>query len=318
MGSDPVNWLEISLTVGGELAEAISDVLARFAPNGVVTEQGVRYRDEEDEGIGEGPITICAYLPMDAELEERRRRIEDALGHLNMIQPLPAPAFKVIPDQNWMEAWKQHYRPIPVGQRLVIVPAWLDYQSSDRIAVKIDPGMAFGTGTHPTTQLCLELVEKVLDSSQPKVKAGVSQVGRNVIDVGCGSGILSIAALKLGAASALAVDIDSQAIDNARQNARINRIGSELSFGIGSVQEIREGKFPIRSADLVLVNILAPVIIRLFEQGLTTLKSPGGFIILSGILESQAGQVIAAAKRRGLDLREKLQMEDWIALLMEA
>jgi ribosomal protein L11 methyltransferase len=154
-----MNWMEVSLSVNGELAEAVADVLARFAPNGVVTEQGVKYRDEEDEGTGDGPITVCAYLPADAELGARRRSIEDALEHLRMIQPLPVAAFNLIPDQNWMEAWKRHYRPIPIGRRLVIMPAWLDQDQAGRVAIKIDPGMAFGTGTHPTTQLCLELLE---------------------------------------------------------------------------------------------------------------------------------------------------------------
>ena len=308
--------MEVSISVNGELAEAVADVFARFAPNGVATEQGVRYRNDEDEGTGEGPITVSAYLPADGALEATRHGIEDALEYLRMIQPLPAARFNLIPDQNWMEAWKQHYRPIPIGRRLIIVPAWLDQDEAERIAIKIDPGMAFGTGTHPTTQLCLELLEAELGSGGPTLQGRSVGDRITVIDVGCGSGILSIAALKLGAAAALAVDIDDQARENARRNAHINGIGDELMVAVGSVQEILEGQFPIRSADLVLVNILAPVIIRLLDAGLGDLIAAGGSAILSGILEDQAEGVMKAAVAQGLRLKAKRKSDDWVALLM--
>src|SRR3972149_4966699 len=152
-----MHWLEVSLTVNGELAEAVADVLARFAPNGVTTEQGVQFGDDEDEGTPLGPVTVRAYLESNDQLAELRQKLEEALYYLGMIQPIPAPVYKQIADQNWMEAWKQHYKPIPIGQRLVILPAWMDSPDSNRVAIKIDPGMAFGTGTHPTTPLCLGL-----------------------------------------------------------------------------------------------------------------------------------------------------------------
>ena len=155
-----MNWLEVSLLVNGELAEAVADVLARFAPNGVVTEStGVKFLDEENEGVAVGPISVRAYLEVNDRLDETREKLEQALFYLGMIQPLPAPVYKQIADQNWMEAWKEHYKPIPIGKRLMIVPAWMDSPEPNRVAIKIDPGMAFGTGTHPTTQLCLELIE---------------------------------------------------------------------------------------------------------------------------------------------------------------
>src|SRR5512142_1577325 len=114
-----MNWLEVSLTVNGELAEAVADVLARFAPNGVMTEQGVGFTNAEDEGTPAGPVTVRAYLPADGKLEETRQKLEESLFYLGMIRPLPAPVYRPIADQNWMEAWKEHYRPIPVGQRLI-------------------------------------------------------------------------------------------------------------------------------------------------------------------------------------------------------
>jgi ribosomal protein L11 methyltransferase len=301
-----MNWLEVSLTVNGELAEAVAEVLARFAPNGVMTEQGVKFVNDEDEGTATGPITVRAYLPVDEYIEDTRHKLEESLYYLGTIQPLPAAVFNSIPDQNWMEAWKQHYRPITIGKRLVIVPAWLDSPEPGRIAIKIDPGMAFGTGTHPTTQLCLELIEKSMQDFQG--------INLNVIDVGCGSGILSIAALKLGAVTALGVDIDPESARNSRENADLNEIGNELILGVGSVKEILEGMFAFRTAPVVVANILAPVIVRLFDSGLADLLEPEGVLILSGILQEQEQSVVDALQIKGLKMLEKRQMGDWVAL----
>ena len=138
-----------------------------------------------------------------------------------------------------------------------------------------------------------------------------------VIDVGCGSGILSIAALKLGAKQALGVDIDSESVKNSRENADVNGIGDELILGQGSVKEILDGKFAFKSAPLVVANILAPVIIRLFDAGLADLSEQNGAIILSGILQEQSQSVMEAAQAKGLRMNEKRQMGDWVALMME-
>ncbi len=302
-----MNWLEISLTVDGELAESVADVLARFAPNGVMTEQGVRFVNDEDEGTATGPITVRAYLEVNDQLEETRQKIEESLFYLGMITPVPTPTYKQIADQNWMEAWKQHYKPILVGERLLILPAWLESPDPKRIPIKIDPGMAFGTGTHPTTQLCLELMELSTDRCPLST----------IIDVGCGSGILSIAAIKLGAKTVLGVDIDLESVKNSRENADVNEVGDELVLGQGSVTEILSGQFAIKSAPLVVANILAPVLIRLFDAGLADLIEPGGEIILSGILDHQAESVIVAGQAKGLKRGETRQMKDWVAISMK-
>ncbi len=299
-----MNWLEVSMTVDGELAESVADVFARFAPNGVMTEQGVKYNDDEDAGTPTGPITVRAYLEVNDGLEETRQKLEESLFYLGMIQPLPTPSYKQIADQNWMEAWKQHYKPIRIGERLLILPAWMESPEPNRVAIKIDPGMAFGTGTHPTTQLCLDLL-------------GLKDLtGLRVIDVGCGSGILSIAAIKLGAEKVLGVDIDSESIVNSRENADVNEVGEELILGVGSVAEILEGKYPFKSAWLVVANILAPVIVRLFDAGLADLVEAGGSIILSGILKEQEENVARAGQAKRLKLNERRQMGDWVALTM--
>lgn len=314
-----MNWLEVSMTVDGELAESVADVFARFAPNGVMTEQGVKYNDAEDAGTPTGPITVRAYLEMNDQIEETRQKLEESLFYLGMIRPLPAPSYKQIADQNWMEAWKQYYKPILIGQRLLILPAWMETPDPNRIAIKIDPGMAFGTGTHPTTQLCLELMEKYFDDRPQTIDhESSSMVNRpwSTIDVGCGSGILSIAALKLGAEQALGVDIDHESITNSRENADTNEVGDELILGVGSVQEILDGKFPFKQAPLVVANILAPVIVRLFDAGMADLIEENGSIILSGILQEQEESVVEAGQAKGLRMTERRQMGDWVALTM--
>ena len=305
-----MNWLEVSLTVNGELAESVADVFARFAPSGVMTEQGIKFLDEEDEGTGSGPITVRAYLEVNEQLEETRQKLEESLFYLGMITPVPAPVYKQIADQNWMEAWKQHYKPILIGQRLLILPAWLESPEPNRIPIKIDPGMAFGTGTHPTTQLCLELMENSFVGADGRPPL-------HLIDVGCGSGILSIAAVKLGANKVLGVDIDIESVKNSRENADTNGIGDELILGQGSVTEVLSGNFQFKSAPLVVANILAPIIIRLFDIGLADLVEPNGEIILSGILAHQAENVIEAAQAKGLRRNDQRQIADWVAISLK-
>ena len=308
-----MNWLEVSLTVNGELAEAVADVLARFAPNGVMTEQAVRFKNVEDEGTPIEPIAVRAYLPANEKLGEVRHNLEEALFYLGMIQPLPAPVFTPIADQNWMEAWKIHYHPIPIGKRLIIVPTWLVSPDLERIPIRIDPGMAFGTGTHPTTQMCLELLETYT------VKNG------DAIDIGCGSGILSIGAIKMGARFTLGVDIDEASVKASYENAIVNGITREqFAIGLGSMTEILNGSLQvptwgsqyIRQAPLVLANILSPIIISMFGLGLMKLVLPGGTLILSGILTEQSASVLSAAQECGLKLIEKRQMGDWMALAL--
>ncbi|MEJ2706108.1 MAG: 50S ribosomal protein L11 methyltransferase [Anaerolineales bacterium] len=306
---EAAQWLEISMVVNGEMAEAVAEVMARYAPNGVVIESTqVRVdMDSEEAGHAEGPLRVSAYLPIDENLETTRRELEQGLWYLGRIRPLPSPKFRPVYERNWAEAWKKHYRPIPVGRKLIIVPAWMDSPDEKRIPIRIDPGMAFGTGTHPTTRLCLEFEEKILG------KRGITS-GMQVIDVGCGSGILSVAALKLGASRALGVDVDPEAIESARKNAQINAISERLELGTGSLSHILAGQFSIQRATLVLANILAPVIIRLLDEGLAGLLTPGGDLLLSGILEEQAAGVEAAARKVGLKIQERLQFEDWVAL----
>jgi ribosomal protein L11 methyltransferase len=301
-------WQEVSLVVDGEMAEAVAEVLGRYIPDGIVIEStAVKAGPADENGQTVGPLRVCGYIPVDDQLEETQQRIEQGLWYLGRISPLPQPDFKLIKEVNWMEAWKEHYHPIPIGRKLIILPAWINPEGQDRIPIRIELGMAFGTGTHPTTQLCLALIEDFFINME-------IQPGLRVIDIGCGSGILSIAALKLGAEKALGVDTDREAIRASGDNAAINNVSSQLELGIGSVKEVRTGIFGIQTAQLVLANILAPVLVELLNQGLGELVTPAGWLILSGILAEQSIEVESALKVHGYTLIRKSQMGDWVAL----
>ncbi|MBN2550943.1 MAG: 50S ribosomal protein L11 methyltransferase [Anaerolineales bacterium] len=311
MGEPEASWLEVSLMVDSELVEPVAEVLSRFLSDGIVVEStSVTANPDDSEGHSVGPLRVFGYLPVDDMLETNRQRLEEALWYLGRIRPLPAPQFRLIQQTNWAESWKQHYHPIQIGKRLIVIPAWLEPSTNDRIPVRIDPGMAFGTGTHPTTQLCLEFVEAILTSSQDDPAPQRAEV----IDLGCGTAILAVAALKLGAARALGVDIDPEAIKAAVENAASNSVLEHLELGVGSLDEILRGDFSLRTADLVLANILAPVLVRLLDEGLGQLLNPAGQLILSGILAEQSAEVEEAAAKNGLWLVEKRQLGDWVAL----
>ncbi len=306
-------WIEISLSVDGELAEAVAEVLARYLPNGIVIEStAIENTTDLSTGLPVGPLKVSGYLPIDDELDGKRRQIDEALWYLGRIQPLPEPKYTTLQETNWVEAWKVRYQPVQIGSILVIVPAWMDSPTPDRIVVRIDPGMAFGTGTHPTTQLCLELLESEI---QGAITGRSASEAVSVIDVGCGSGILSIAALKMGASSAVAIDTDPEAIKAAHNNAKLNGIERGLKLGVGSIADLQDGTYGDSQAAIVVANILAPVIIRLLQEGLAQLVSCGGKLILSGILETQLTEVEEAVLGSGLRLVGCCHSADWVALV---
>jgi len=306
-----MGWIEVSMIVDGELAEAVAEVFSRFAPQGVVIESTTITPDPMGEGTPAGPVNVCAYLPFDHEIEQKKVRLKEALWYLGRISPLPAPQFRPVEEVDWVSSWKQHYQPIPIGKHLIILPDWIEDYPTQRIPIRINPGMAFGTGTHPSTQLCLQLAEEFMISR----KQGGKHI--NTIDIGCGSGILTIGAIKLGTQKALAVDIDPQAVRNAQYNVAVNEVADQVEVAIGSVSDILADKFTIRQASLVFTNIYAHVITQLFYDGLVELLAPGGALILSGILVDQSRGVEINAQDHGLQITKHHQMGDWVALQAE-
>ena len=184
-------WIEISLRADGESAEAIADVLARYGHQGVSIEQVGIPPDawDETEVPPARQLMLRAYFPDDDRLDSTKQELEAALGHMRLMYPMPSPDYRVLDAEDWAEAWKSHYQPVRIGKRLLIRPLWIAIEpAAGDIEIALDPGMAFGSGTHPTTQLCLEALERLMEPAQ------------DVLDLGSGSGILAIAAAKLGGA----------------------------------------------------------------------------------------------------------------------
>ena len=299
----PTSWLELSLETTPELAEAISEVIYPHVEGGVALEQlnnDQRAVDRWEDEVSTGPVIVRAYLVQDETLEDRRMKVEQALAYLGMIQPIPKPTYKEVQQSDWADAWKVNFKPLRIGQRVMIRPSWIDRAEvdfrPDDIELALDPGMAFGTGLHPTTQLCAAALENYL------------KPGASVLDVGSGSAILSVLAAKLGASHVLGVDIEDEAVDSGRENARVNGVADRIQIEKGSYEQTTE-KF-----DWVVANILAGVIRTMLGQGLA---ERGERFIFSGILDTQAEDVVKAAQAAGLALIEQRQMLDWVCLVCE-
>jgi ribosomal protein L11 methyltransferase len=299
-----VDWLEVSVQVDGEAAEAVSEVLNRYGRGGVVIEHlltdGLGAHDGTDQ------LRVKAYLAADdAAL---KRKVEEALWHLGRLYPIPEPVFRRLAEADWAEAWKQHYAVLHVGRRTVIVPRWLEYTpQAGEVVITLDPGMAFGTGTHPTTRLCLQALERYVDLRAPD--AGPEAGSTSVLDMGTGSGVLSISAAKQGLAPVLALDIDELAVAAARENVAENGASEQVEVGLGSLDAAR-GPY-----DLVLVNILAEVICALFDGGLAGRVRSGGTVIASGIIDEREPDVQNAFEQSGLTVVDRLVERDWVALV---
>jgi ribosomal protein L11 methyltransferase len=313
-----MKWLEISIETDDEAAEAVAELFRRFARGGVAIEMPVDCFEEELlTAPSPSRVLVKAYLPMDGAARELRRRIEEGLWHLGQVYPLSEPTVRAMAEEDWTEAWKRQYHRFRVGQRIVIVPVWEEYEPAPGEAIiRLEPGMAFGTGLHPTTRLCLEALEKHLVP------------GTIVLDVGTGSGILAIAAAKLGARSVLALDADPEAVSVAGENVTVNDVVGCVAVRHGSlaggtspermpwhfvsenpVQVLDTGHF-----DLAMVNILAPVIVAM-APALAQRLAPGGWIIAAGLVDSQEEDVVNALLAAQLHIVERLREKDWVTLV---
>lgn len=294
---DKHSWLEVSFLLPGEQAEAVAEILNRYAHQGVVIERDLQAQ-------GQNQMKVYAYLLEDTTLEHNKQEIEKAIFFLNKILPVPEPTYRQIRDQDWMAAWRQFYKPVEIGEKLIIIPAWFDAEKvkKARVPIRINPGMAFGTGTHPTTQLSLELLEKFVCTNKP------------MIDIGCGSGVLSIAGILLGASHSVAVDISNAAVLSTDENASLNSVTDKVETKNASIKEILTGDFSIRKAPLVVANILQKVLLELFDVGMGDVVDQNGILIISGILTDQIENIEAKARENGFTRVESIFQEDWAGL----
>ena len=301
----PKAWLEASIICSGELAEAVAEVFSRFSPDGVVMNSVTRYDSLGHEEIPTGNMQVVAYFPQDESTESVRNQLEQAIWHMSQIVPLDPIEYQLVLDQNWMEAWKANYKPLKIGRNLIVLPAWVDPAlAENRIPIIISPDMAFGTGTHPSTQLCMLALEKY----------GVKEM--NVIDIGTGSGILSIEAAKLGAERILGVDNDPDAIPSAINNAALNGVADKIVFEVGTHTDVLKRTDGLNQSPRVIANILSPILANMLSTGLSDLVSPSGLLFLGGVLDHQAQSLADLARSLGLSLRETLQQEDWVVLVL--
>jgi ribosomal protein L11 methyltransferase len=297
-----MRWLELTVMAHREAVEALSELLSSYAPGGVAIEESIALLDDGQEYRirPDQPVQVRAYLPADGSQEEARQRIEEGLWHLGQIGPnfVGQLTTRLVAEEDWANAWKEYFHVLHVGRRVVIKPSWRDYAPKPgEVVLELDPGMAFGTGLHPTTHMCLELLEQRV------------QPGMRVLDVGAGSGILALAAARLGAASVLALDVSCVAVEAAQANAQANSLAERITVRLGSLEERPETTY-----DLVVANIIARVIADL-APALVASLAPGGLLIASGIIDERLTLAEDALRAASLADIQRVQEGDWFSLV---
>ena len=315
-----MKWLELKLDTSPAGLEAATQLLEEQGITGLVIddegdfrdflEHNHQYWDYVDEELmqeKQGLCRITFYLSDDPEGYHRLAQVRMALSQLKAAHPEYAPlllTMNELEDADWENNWKQFYKPMEIGERLIVVPEWEQANTQGRIPLILNPGLTFGTGSHATTRLCLTALEETIHG------------GERVLDLGCGSGILSIAALVLGASAAAAVDIDPKAVDVAYENAALNGIGRDR-YTVRAGNVLTDGALVAELARqkyaLVLANIVADVIIPLSAKAGEFLDADGVFLC-SGIIDTRAGEVEAALERNGLAVFERREQNGWVAL----
>ncbi len=303
-----MDWTEICITVNNDVAAEAADICNMVLRSGIYIED---YSDLE-----QGAWEIAHIDLIDDELLNKDRTISiihlyfssednipEALSYLEPTLKAAGIKYKLdksaIKETDWADNWKKYFKVTEIGKRLVICPSWEEYSNNEKAVLKIDPGAAFGTGTHATTSLCLELLEKYTKSSD------------NVLDIGCGSGILSIAACLLGAENAVGVDIDPTSVRVAKENAAINSVENKTEYIVGDLAEKIDGQFSI-----VCANIVADIIIKLNHDIKKYMKKDAVYIT-SGIIDIRVEDVRESFQKTGLTVIEELKKDNWYAFALK-
>ncbi|MMZ44103.1 Ribosomal protein L11 methyltransferase [compost metagenome] len=315
-------WNEITIHTTEEAIEMISNFLHEAGAGGVSIEESGSLNKPRDTSYGqwydrplndipEGQAIIKGYFAEEVDMDSIRSQIEPRVEELRTFDIDPGEVqyeLKTVDEDDWANAWKQYFKPLRVSDRLTIKPTWEDYEpaSEEEKIIELDPGMAFGTGTHPTTSLCLRTLESVIKG------------GEEVIDVGTGSGILAIGAVKLGAKHVLALDLDPVAVSSARENTRLNGLEEHITIKESDLLSVLNASDPTLGIQLpvklVVANILAEIILLFIDDVYKALE-PGGIYIASGIWKNKEEVVETALKAAGFEIAEISRDEDWLAFV---
>jgi ribosomal protein L11 methyltransferase len=315
-------WNEITIHTTEEAIEMISNFLHEAGAGGVSIEESGSLNKPRDTSFGqwydrplndipEGKAIIKGYFAEEVDMDRIRSQIEPRVEELRTFDIDPGEVqyeLKTVDEDDWANAWKQYFKPLRVSDRLTIKPTWEDYEpaSEEEKIIELDPGMAFGTGTHPTTSLCLRTLESVIKG------------GEEVIDVGTGSGILAIGAVKLGAKHVLALDLDPVAVSSARENTRLNGLEERITIKESDLLSVLNASDPTLGIQLpvklVVANILAEIILLFIDDVYKALE-PGGIYIASGIWKNKEEVVETALKAAGFEIAEISRDEDWLAFV---
>jgi ribosomal protein L11 methyltransferase len=316
-----MRWHEITIQTTEEAIEPVSNLFHELGAGGVSIEESGTLNKPRDTSLGqwyelplndipEGRAVIKGYFSEELEIDPILGQFKEQVRRLEQLAidtGNPLIDVRVVDDEDWANAWKQYFKPLRISPRLTIKPTWEPYEPGPgEVILELDPGMAFGTGTHATTALCLQTLEQVIRG------------GEDVIDVGTGSGILAVAAAKLGARHVLALDLDPVAVSSATENAKLNGLEeritvrrSDLLHAIREGQEAEPGvNIPVQ---IVVANILAEIIVR-FVSDVYRVLEPGGIYIASGIIGSKAGEVREALETAGFTVIGETTDQDWVVL----
>lgn len=309
-----MKWSEICIHTTEEAIEPITNILYEAGAGGVVIEDshdlekewpalnGEVYSLDPNDYPAEG-VNVKAYLPVNSFLGETVEEIKQSMNNLLLYDIDLGEnrlTFSEHNEEEWATAWKKYYKPVTVGKHFIITPTWIDYhpKTEGRQVIELDPGMAFGTGTHPTTVLCIEALERFM----PK--------GAKVLDVGTGTGVLSISAAKLGAGEVLAVDLDRVAVQSARLNVKLNKVQDIVTVRQNNLADNIDFGY-----DLIVGNLLAELVIQLAEEGAADIIRPGGLMISSGIIKTKKDRVKGILTASGFHVVDEAEREDWVALI---
>ena len=309
-----MNWTEVTIKTTTEAVEAISNILMEERCGGVMIEDPKDFlfqkkneldwdyvEEEVFNKSGQDGVLIKTYIPEERNVLELIETVKARIALL--------PSFGLdigegsvslsnVNESDWANEWKKYYKPTKVGKKIVVKPSWEEYEKQEGdLIIELDPGMAFGTGTHETTSMCIRELEKYVDGT------------KRVFDIGCGSGILAIAAAKLGAKEVIAGDLDEVAVKVSKENCELNNVSDKVIVKHGSLFEVVEGK-----ADVIVANIIADII-KILANDVSKFLSEDGVFISSGIIHAKIDEVVESLEQNGFEIVEIVKLGEWSAIV---